>query len=247
MKLGTKLLLAPLLTGLIALSGGVISSLLTAREASATADAFHTNLEALRNIAQAREQMGLLHGSVYRNLALMASLDEATVASLRSSLKSQVEAIVQAAQGVAAPAANAGQLPAQIAQVSQALVAYGKQADNALDMASVDPNTGVAAMQNADASFKQAGVAMAAIVASMGEAADASAADSTQRAQRQALALLVASLLATGVTLALCALMLRRVMAAVHRLRSPAATKTCRAAPSRLPAACSRHRHRWCS
>ena len=31
MKLGTKLLLAPLLTGLIALSGGVINSVLAAR------------------------------------------------------------------------------------------------------------------------------------------------------------------------------------------------------------------------
>ncbi len=217
MKLGTKLLLAPLLTGLIALSGGVTSSLLAAREAGATADAFHTNLEALGGIAEAREQMGLLHGSVYRNIALIASLDEASLASFRTALKGKVAAIVQAARGVSAPAGGDGQLAAKIDQLSRALVAYGKQADNALDMASVDPNTGVAAMQNADASFKQAGAAMAAIAASMGETANAAAAESTQRAQRQALALLAASLLATGVTLALCALMLRRVMAAVRQ------------------------------
>ncbi len=224
MKLGTKLLLAPLMTGLIAMSGAAVNTVLAAREASNTAAAFHANLDALRGIAQAREQMGLLHASVYRNLALMESLDEAAVAGVRRHLKGQVETIVQTAQGAAVPAAETGQLPAQVTQVSQALVAYGKQADNALDMASVDPNTGVAAMQNADASFQLASAAMATIVSEMGKTANQVAAASTQRAQQQSLAVLAASLLATGITLGLCLLMLRRVMAAVQQARQVAET-----------------------
>ena len=222
MKLGTKLLLAPLLTGVIALSGGAVNALLASREASSNAEAFHGNLETLRTIGLAKEQLGTLHAGVYRSLALMASLDEAAVAAFRKDLKNQVEGIVRVSSGLAAPAGQGDQLPAQLDQVAQALAAYGKQADNAIDMASVDPNTGVAAMQNADASFQKASTAMAAIVTGMGQAADAAADASAQRAQRNTLALLAASLVATGITLALCALMLRRVMAAVRQARQVA-------------------------
>ena len=219
MKLGTKLLLAPLLTGLIALSGGAINAWLASQEASRNADAFHGNLEALRTLGQAKEQMGTLHAGVYRSLALMASLDEAAVAAFRKDLKNQVEGIVRVS---AALGSLGGQASAQLDQVAQALTAYGTQADNAVDMASVDPNTGVAAMQSADASFQKASTAMAAIVTGMAQAADAAADESAQRAQRNTLALLAASLVATGITLALCALMLRRVMAAVRQARQVA-------------------------
>ncbi len=222
MKLGTKLLLAPLLTGLIALSGGAVNAVLGARAASATANAFDADLQALRTIDQVKEQMGLLHASVYRSLALMTSLDEPAVAALRKDLQSQVESIVRAAGSLSASAGHGSLLPAQIAQASQALAAYGKQADNAVDMASVDPNTGVAAMQNADASFQQASAAMAAIVTGMDAAARAAAAAATRQARRQTLALMAASLLATGITLVLCALMLRRVMAAVRQAKGVA-------------------------
>ena len=178
MKLGTKLLLAPLLTGVIALSGGAVNAVLSARAASATASAFDADMQALRTIDQVKEQMGLLHASVYRSLALMASLDEAAVTTFRKDLKQQVEAMVRVAGSLSAPAGEAGPMQPQITQASQALAAYGMQADNAVDMASVDPNTGVAAMQNADASFKQASVAMAAIVTSMDAAAKPAAAAS---------------------------------------------------------------------
>jgi len=142
MKLGTKLLLAPLLTGLIALSGGAVNAWLASQESSRNADAFHGNLEAVRTLGLAKEQMGTLHASVYRSLALMASLDEAAVAAFRKDLKNQVEGIVRVSSALGS---QGGQVSAQLDQVAQALTAYGKQADNAVDMASVDPNTGVAA------------------------------------------------------------------------------------------------------
>jgi methyl-accepting chemotaxis protein len=222
MRLGTKLLLAPVLTGLIALSGGAVNALLAAQEASSNGEAFNANLQSLRTIDQVKERMGLMHAGVYRSLALMASLDEAAVAAFRRDLKAQVDAVVQTAGTLAGPDGQASPLAPQIAEAGQALAAYGKQADNAIDMASVDPNTGVAAMQNADASFKQATTAMAAIVSGMNEAANAAAAESTARARRNTLALLAASLLATSITLALCAVMLRRVMAAVHQAKQVA-------------------------
>ena len=162
MRLGTKLLLAPVLTGLIALSGGAVNALLAAQEASSNGEAFNANLQSLRTIDQVKERMGLMHAGVYRSLALMASLDEAAVAAFRRDLKAQVDAVVQTAGTLAGPDGQASPLAPQIAEAGQALAAYGKQADNAIDMASVDPNTGVAAMQNADASFKQATTAMAA-------------------------------------------------------------------------------------
>ncbi len=217
MKLGTKLLLAPLLTGVIALAGGGINAWLMEREAASNAEAFRVDLDKLRTIGQVKEQLGLLHAGAYRTVALIASLDEAAVRSYRAELKKQVEAVASLVQSVAGARSGGTPLDTQVRQIGQHLGKYGQQADNAVDMASVDPNTGVAAMQGADASFKAAGQAMAAIVSGIDAAAAAAALTSTERAQRQTLLLMLASLLATGITLGLSALMLGRVVRALRQ------------------------------
>ena len=89
MKLGTKLLLAPLLTGLIALAGGGLNAWLMDRAAGATADAFQADLGNLRTITQVQEQVGQLHAGAYRTVALIGSLDEAAVKAYRADLKTR--------------------------------------------------------------------------------------------------------------------------------------------------------------
>ncbi len=217
MKLGHKLLLAPLLTGLIALAGGGLNALLMHREAAASAVAFAGNLDQLRTITQVQDQLGRIHASAYRAVALIASLDEPALKAFRADLRSQVEGADRVVHLVAGGQADGAPLRALVHTIHSALARYGQQADNAVDMASVDPNTGVAAMQNADATFKTVSQTMADIVVGIGAAAEQTRAAASQRARQTTALLGAASVLATLATLLLCGLMLRRVMAALRR------------------------------
>ena len=217
MKLGTKLLLAPLLTGLIALAGGGINAWLADRSASVSAEGFAANLDKLRTITQVQEQIGHIHAGAYRTVALIASLDEPAVKAYRGELRNQIEGVgrvISVVTGVAGDTTTAG---SPVARIQADLIKYGKQADNAVDMASVDPNTGVAAMQGADATFKLVSQAMAEIVSGIETAAAAAGKASTERARRTTALLSLASLLATVITLLVSMLMLRRVVQALGR------------------------------
>jgi methyl-accepting chemotaxis protein len=216
MKLGTKLLLAPLLTGLMALAGGGLNAALMAHESAASADAFRADLDKLRAITQVEEQLGLLHAGAYRTVALIGSLDEAAIKAFRAELKTRVDGVGKLVGTVTGSGTGADALRTQTEQIQGHLNRYVKQADSAIDMASVDPNTGVAAMQGADTSFKAASKTMSDIVASIDAAAIAAAEASTQRARWQTLALMLGSVLATGLTLAISAAMLRKVMRSIR-------------------------------
>ena len=217
MKLGTKLLLAPLLTGVIALAGGGINAWLMDRAAGAAAEAFNADLDNLRTITQVQEQVGRLHAGAYRTVALIESLDEAAVKAYRADLKTQIDGVNRVIAAVTGSAAQGDALSANVASIGADLTKYGKQADNAVDMASVDPNTGIAAMQGADVSFKAVSKTMAEIVMGIETAAAATSATAAERTRRSLVVLAAASVLATGITLALCGLMLRRVMLAIKR------------------------------
>jgi len=150
-------------------------------------------------------------------VALIESLDEAAVKAYRVDLKTQIEGVNRVIAAVAGSAAQGDALSANVASIGADLTKYGKQADNAVDMASVDPNTGIAAMQGADVSFKAVSKTMAEIVMGIETAAAATSATAAERTRRSLVVLAAASVLATGITLALCGLMLRRVMLAIKR------------------------------
>ena len=217
MKLGTKLLLAPVLTGLIALAGGGINAWLMQAEGAANARAFGEDLQRLREVTSAQAQAGQIHAGVYRTVALIASLDEKAVQAYRADLKQQLAATAKVVLAVAGSQPEGSPLRANVVRIQADLAKYGKQADSAVDMASVDPNTGVAAMQGADASFKAVSQGMADIVAGIERAAAEASQASTLRSQQHTTWLMLGSALATLATLAGCLLMLNRVMQSRRR------------------------------
>ena len=217
MKLGTKLLLAPVLTGLIALTGGAVNALLMDRAALSSAEGFAADLDKLRTVTQVQDQIGRIHAGAYRTVALIGSLDEPAVKAWRADLRSQIDGVGRVIAAVTGGQADGAALAAQVGRVQTDLLKYGKQADNAVDMASVDPNTGIAAMQGADASFLLVSHTMTEIVSGVeANAAQASIA-STERARRNTAWLSVASLVATLAGLGGCLLMLRRVVLSLQR------------------------------
>jgi len=223
MKLATQLLLPPVVTALVALAGGVVGGVVMQREAGHNAALFAESLDQLRTITSAQEQMGRLHAGVYRTLTLVGSLDEAAVKKVRDAMPAQAQGIAQVAASVSAQHEGSSALRDGAGQVATQLAAYVKQADQAIDLASVDPNTGVAAMQNADARFKEASQAMVRLIDEVKQTGQHAQAESSARGLRSAIGLgLLSAALTLGVVLA-SACMLRRQVRALKEASALAA------------------------
>ena len=150
MKLGVKLLAAPLLTAMVVLITGQISAALINLESEKGLVSSKTSLEHFKITAQVQQQLGQVHARVYKTVALIGSMDDLQIKAYRAELGKQVHAIQQVADKLATDNDNDAAIRAATAEVAKQLEKYAKQADSAVDLASVDPNTGVAAMQGAD-------------------------------------------------------------------------------------------------
>jgi methyl-accepting chemotaxis protein len=217
MKLATQLLLPPVLTAFVALAGGTVGSVVMQREATRTAGAFNGALDDLRHITSAQEQMGRLHAGVYRTLTLIGSMDEASVKTLRQQMPAQLQTIAQVAQTIASRHEGDQALHEGASAVASQLAAYVKQADQAIDLASVDPNTGVAAMHGADASFKHAAQAMVAMIDEVRRIGEQAQADSATRGLRTAIGSGLLSVLLTLAVVLVSAWLLRRQVQALRQ------------------------------
>jgi methyl-accepting chemotaxis protein len=212
MKLGPKLIAAPLATALIVLATGQANGWLLVQEAESGHAAFHDRLGDFKTLSSVQEQLGQVHASVYRTVALIGSLDDARIKAFRGDLKNQLEgakrtfAAVVDGDADAAMQAAAGRAAAQIDK-------YLKQADTAVDLATVDPNTGISAMQGADVSYADLAKTAAALVGRMDELTAQTSAASLARSRRTSWLLGALGLLAAGAAVAGSWLTQRRLVA----------------------------------
>jgi methyl-accepting chemotaxis protein len=142
-----------------------------------------------------QEQLGAVHASVFRTVALIGSMDDAATQAFRKQLKSQLEGAQRTLASVADNSHDA-ELSAGVKLAGTQLQKYLKQADEAIDLSSVDPNTGVAAMQTAEASYGALSKTAHQLVVRIDSISDTTVQEGAARARRN-------SLLLAG--LALCA------------------------------------------
>ena len=69
MKLGHKLLLAPLLTSLVLFGAGQINALMSARHAKTMQAQFSSQIGVFKNLSATQEQLAQAHADVYRTVA----------------------------------------------------------------------------------------------------------------------------------------------------------------------------------
>ncbi len=215
MKLGLKLLLAPLVTALVALAAGAAYGVLDWREGQAARAADAADVDNFKTIGHAQGQLAGVHAQVFRTLALMNSLDDKAVAAARSELAQQIAGV----QRVVAAMPDHYGGDATVTELAKALAPllerYLKHSDKAIDLSGTDPNIGVGAMRAAEAAYADAAKNMAAMVARNetlhNEHADASA----QRSLRTSLLLGALMVAATLVALATAWRMQRRVVRAL--------------------------------
>ncbi|GAB4212641.1 MAG: hypothetical protein Fur007_05320 [Rhodoferax sp.] len=216
MKLSTKLLLAPLLTALVLLVAEQISGWMAGRALDQTHAVMTQGLEEYKTAVALQSQLSGLHTGVYRSLGIIGSMDDAQVKALRDNMANQLGGVGRVASGLADrtgdPALKA------VAQSGQTLITqYAKQVDSAIDLSSVDPNTGIAAMQTADETFKQ----LQDQILRLEEGIEQQANTSSQQAMRQAKQthwlMSALALVAAVIAVWLAWLMLRRLALELQR------------------------------
>jgi len=217
MKLGPKLLAAPLATALVVLAAGQLNSWLLVHEAGASRQAFHDRLGDFKTVASVQQQLGQVHASVYRTVALIGSTDDAKLKAFRSSLKTQLEGTKRTFGAIAAGDDTDTAVREAVARAAVQIDKYLKQADEAIDLSSVDPNTGVAALQGADKSFGELSLTAAAIVARIDEITEASAAASQAQSLRTNVLLGLLGLFAAAGAVGLSWWMQRRLVQDLQR------------------------------
>ncbi|MFG6489041.1 methyl-accepting chemotaxis protein [Roseateles sp. BYS78W] len=210
------MLMPPLAALVVVLVIGLGNNMLSLRGVVAANDAGQQRNEVFMTTVAVQTQVGEMHGGVYRTIALIGSLDDAKVKELRAQLKSQVEGLSRTLTTLAEMDITQAETDAHINAALPLLKAYLAKADAAIDLASVDPNTGVAAMQEAEDRYKELATLIAKIVQSMGadqqSAAEAQLADTHQRTWLFALV----SLLAAGVGMGLLLTNQRKIAADVN-------------------------------
>jgi methyl-accepting chemotaxis protein len=153
MKLSVKLLLAPLLTAGVLLVGIQINNFLMSRGADLATATFQSDLESFKMMADVQQKIGRIHSGVYRNLGVIGSMDDAKIEALRKDLNAQLKAVKAELDKFASSQDSKAEALKQVAVINGSIDKYAKEADSAIDLSAVDPNTGIAAMQSADTTF----------------------------------------------------------------------------------------------
>ena len=151
MKLRAKLMVAPALVSAVLLLalGGYLAVMAHFRDQSHVS--YEDAITRQVNIAGVGDVLGDAHVDMYRTVSIIGSLDDAQIKARREAMP---KAAGQVAKGVEDNAPASVRSSPAYQQFEQVLAKYTKSADAAIDLSTIDPNTGIAALQTADADFK---------------------------------------------------------------------------------------------
>ena len=222
MKLNTKLLLAPLFTAVVLLLSGQFNTYLMTVAADHTQSAFSRRTELVAGASDIERRLGSIHAGVYRTLGVIGSLDEPKIKAYRASTGQQLDAIKQSGARLAQSPGAGGSVREAIKGMDAQIDKYGKQVDAAIDLSSIDPNTGIAAMQGADSSFTTLSKTVARLGDDIRDEARALSVSSNQQAHNTNLLLALLGLVAAALTVGVSWWMQRRLVTEVQRAVSVA-------------------------
>ena len=217
MKLGLKLLLAPLFMALATLAAGGFNNWRINQDITSALVVVQQGAVLSETLREAKDQAARLHISVYRSIGLIGSMDDKQVKAARAAASAQIEHVHRTLKALAGQLVNDRQLLAALAESDRLLEKYRPEADIAIDLSSVDPNTGLAALQNADESFNKLNAALSDMSAKFATHVASTTATSQQKAHQTALLTGLLVLGAIGAALVATAWLRRDVMNDLRR------------------------------
>ncbi|MDP2066013.1 MAG: methyl-accepting chemotaxis protein [Burkholderiaceae bacterium] len=210
MKLRMKLMVAPIVTAaLLMASIGVTVWMLESFRVTSQASQ-EAVLSTYGRVTAVQERLGVMHTDLYRTITIIGSMDDKAVNTQREGQAQALSKMAADATAQAGAAADA-KLQKTLTAFATLLGTYQKAADSAIDMATVDANTGVAALQTADGHYKAMSKQLGDVVAQVrASAADEGVALAASAHQRETL-VSVLGLLATALSLAFAWTIQRRI------------------------------------
>jgi methyl-accepting chemotaxis protein len=155
MKLYQRILLAPgLALAFLIVFGGVVYRALSIEQV-AMSEIYTTRFGFFEKLGGASAQIDTVHASVYRLVTWIGNYDEAKVARMSADLATQIDGASAVLKELLATPELVAEERRGLEETSTHLAEYKKHVATALDLASVDVNTGLAAMQTADMTFQE--------------------------------------------------------------------------------------------
>jgi methyl-accepting chemotaxis protein len=153
MNIREKLLIAPGAAVAFLIVFG-ITSILALRQAQVSLDDIYTQrFQNFKSSARALDTVAAAHANVYRLFTWMANYNEAKINKAAEEIYASVDAAVAELQGLRGRADLSGEERKLLDASLGHLAKYRKSVAQAIDLATVDPNTGMSAMQTADAAY----------------------------------------------------------------------------------------------
>jgi methyl-accepting chemotaxis protein len=154
MKLTTRILVPAGVALAASVAAGAIGLLAMHRMGAVLETTQANELATYNRALQLKAELGEAQAFAYRQVTLAGSLSAEQIKQARASIAGRVQSQQQALDGLQAAIGSDGAAAQALAALKTDLGKYGAAADQAVDMASMDANTGVAAMQSADDLFR---------------------------------------------------------------------------------------------
>jgi methyl-accepting chemotaxis protein len=149
MKIVHKMFIAPVTAMIFLMLVGVTSVVAMKQQDQRMLDLKDVTFAGFRGASAQTIALGQIHAEVAGKMAIMGSLDEAAVKQLIADTNRKIETV----SAEFSKMASNPSVKAMAATVLPITAKYQKSVTDAIDLASIDPNTGVAAMQSATAEY----------------------------------------------------------------------------------------------
>ncbi len=154
MKLYQRILLAPAMSVLgLAIVGAVGAHALGAQR-NALDEIFHTRFAMYQQVAKISAELDAVHAVVYRVVTWIGTYDDAKLARTTAELSARLDSAGAIAGSVSSRAGTTEDERRELAAIIGDLAGYRKNMSAAIDLASADVNSGLAALQTADLAFQ---------------------------------------------------------------------------------------------
>jgi methyl-accepting chemotaxis protein len=215
MKVWHKILVSPAVAIVFLMVLGAVSYLGLSRQNGALDDLFHNRLGNYQLVSDAAQDITEVHSGVYRLFTWIGNLKEDKIKQITNEQRAKIDAVIKSLTGFAErPGMDAGRR--QLAEkVLKQLVKYRKQAEDGIELSTIDVNTGMAAMQTADASFQEMIKDLNALVASEKRLAQESYASAGAAFKELVVELVAILVLALAASVAIAAFMSRMIVRAL--------------------------------
>jgi len=217
MKLGLKLLAAPLLTAAVVLLAGQINTYLLSNQAQSSLAISRSSLDSFKTMAAAQQQIGDVHSSVYRTVSQIAAMGEGKVKAARANFAQQLAGAKRVIEGLAAGAESSEAQQIDVKAATALIDKYAKEIDDAIRSALEDPNTSLAALERGDVLFKELGKLAGGMTVRIENTTDTTITQSTDTVRTISLTLSLVALAAGGIAVFMSWLMQNKIMAELAR------------------------------